>query len=98
MIIRFVKMTFQDDKVAEFESVFYQTRPGILNFKGCNNVNLYADAKSKNVYFTISEWDSEEDLDAYRSSDFFRKTWSAVKPLFCSRAEAWSLAPRPNDE
>lgn len=91
MITRFVKMTFQPEYTGEFEEVFSATRPGILQFPGCRKVELFTDTQNPCTYFTISHWDSEEHLDHYRSSDFFRATWSKVKPMFSARPEAWSL-------
>ena len=91
MITRIVKMSFQDGRQQAFEKIFYRTRPAILLFEGCNQVELQRDAKNPAIYFTISRWDSESALENYRSSTLFRNTWSEVKPLFAERAEAWSL-------
>lgn len=91
MITRIVKMTFQDDKQAEFEHIFNRTREGILKFNGCISVELHQDTANPSVYFTISKWLSEEYLEIYRSSEFFKATWKLVKPMFAQKAEAWSL-------
>ncbi|HEY0896318.1 MAG TPA: antibiotic biosynthesis monooxygenase family protein [Sphingobacteriaceae bacterium] len=97
MIIRFVKMTFRPEHASEFENLFALTRPRITGFDGCHQVDLFTDSADRNVYFTVSHWDSEDHLNRYRSSDFFRETWSRVKPMFSARAEAWSLV-RPGPE
>ena len=91
MIIRFVKMTFRTEKTGAFEKIFAETRPFILQFEGCHQVELFADTRNSDIYFTISHWDNEAHLDAYRTSDFFKATWSQVKPMFSEKAEAWSL-------
>jgi heme-degrading monooxygenase HmoA len=44
------------------------------------------------VYFTISQWESEEALNNYRHSEFFKQTWVKTKALFQERAEAYSLS------
>lgn len=93
MIIRFVKMTFRPEHTPEFEELFARTRPGILGFGGCRQVDLFTDSADPNTYFTVSHWDSENHLNDYRSSAFFRDTWSRVRPMFGARAEAWSLVP-----
>lgn len=92
MIVRFVKMTFEPSKTIDFEMLFKETHPEIVRFRGCRSVELFTDTSDKNVYFTVSYWDAETDLNNYRSSDFFRATWSKVKPMFAARAEAWSLS------
>lgn len=91
MIIRFVKMTFCTEHTGAFEKIFAETRPHILQFDGCHQVELFTDTQQSHIYFTISHWDSEAHLDAYRTSDFFKATWSKVKPMFREKAEAWSL-------
>ncbi|HEY1024265.1 MAG TPA: antibiotic biosynthesis monooxygenase family protein [Sphingobacteriaceae bacterium] len=91
MIVRFVKMTFRPEHAAGFEEIFYRTRPGILKFKGCKSVDLFTETGNRNIYFTVSYWDSEADLHEYRSSDFFKATWAGIKPMFAAKAEAWSL-------
>ncbi|HEY1007154.1 MAG TPA: antibiotic biosynthesis monooxygenase family protein, partial [Sphingobacteriaceae bacterium] len=73
--------------------LFARTRPGILAFEGCRQVELFTDTADPNIYFTVSHWDSEDHLNLYRSSAFFRETWSRVRPMFSARAEAWSLIP-----
>jgi hypothetical protein len=39
---------------------------------------------------TLSEWESEEHLNHYRFSEFFKTLWTQVKPLFESPAKAFS--------
>lgn len=92
MIIRFVKMTFSTGNTDAFEKIFAETRPTILQFEGCHQVELFTDTQNSDIYFTVSHWESEAALDLYRTSDFFKATWSKVKPLFREKAEAWSLA------
>jgi heme-degrading monooxygenase HmoA len=41
--------------------------------------------------FTVSIWESEDDLNAYRNSELFENTWAKTKVLFNDKPEAWSL-------
>jgi quinol monooxygenase YgiN len=91
MITRVVKMTFNAADVEKFLEIFKSTEEFIRSFNGCHSVNLLMDAGNENVYFTLSTWRSEGDLNTYRSSALFKETWAKVKPLFSERAEAWSL-------
>ena len=91
MITRIVKLSIQDNKTAQFESIFYKSKNLIEEFEGCISTNLYSDIKNQYQYFTISYWDSEEHLNSYRKSELFVNTWACVKPLFNHKAEAWSL-------
>lgn len=91
MITRLVKMTFMPEHVPLFKKIFYESQKLILAFEGCMQVELMKDTNKEDVYFTISYWRTEDDLNVYRQSYLFKSTWSKVKPLFSEKAEAWSL-------
>ena len=91
MIVRLVKMTFRADEVEHFQQLFEEWRHRIIAFPGCRELELLHDLDEPGTFFTRSEWDSAEDLDAYRNSPVFADVWPVVKELFASQAEAWSL-------
>ncbi|HEY0667936.1 MAG TPA: antibiotic biosynthesis monooxygenase family protein [Sphingobacteriaceae bacterium] len=91
MITRIVKMTFDAGKPSAFEDTFYKMQPAIRNFEGCLGVELLKDINNPSVYFTISRWESSDALENYRASEFFKSTWTKVKPMFIERAQAWTL-------
>ena len=84
-------MEFQSNKVADFKNIFYESKPKIEDTEGCNRVNLYIDSSDESVYYTHSEWDSEDALNNYRNSELFKNTWSKTKLLFCAKPRAYSL-------
>ena len=90
-MIRIVKMTFQEDAIADFIRIFEASKPRILNFQGCSSVMLIQDKSNPSLMMTYSIWDSEDALNAYRESNFFKETWTKTKLLFNSKPEAWSL-------
>jgi heme oxygenase (mycobilin-producing) len=90
MIKRLVKLTFQDDKTDEFIHIFETSKDKIRAMSGCQHVELLRDATTPNIFFTLSIWDDEESLNAYRDSDFFRKTWAKTKVLFSDKPAAWT--------
>ena len=87
---RIVKLSFQPDKCADFETKFQEIKQLIENQNGCEEVKLFRSKKDGNVYFTWSFWESEEALNAYRETPFFDSVWSEVKQWFNARPEAWS--------
>ena len=91
MIIRIVRMSFKNEKVDEFLSTFNLINQKIRSFKGCTNLSLHQDDEQKNVFFTISHWESKDDLEAYRQSLLFKETWSKVKLLFDEQPKAFTL-------
>lgn len=90
MITRLVKMEFKQDLVIEFLSIFEKTKDKIRATEGCQDLVLLRETQNGNIFFTISKWESEEDLQSYRQSVLFKETWSATKKLFKNSAEAWS--------
>ncbi|MBK9284577.1 MAG: antibiotic biosynthesis monooxygenase [Sphingobacteriaceae bacterium] len=91
MIKRIVKLTFREDKVEEFKSIFKENWLFIKNFDGCKHVELLQDQDNPCVFFTYSLWDDEECVENYRKSELFNKVWSSVKILFADKAQAWSV-------
>lgn len=91
MIIRFVKMTFQEEYVEGFLEAVNQRKEGIRNFKGCTYLQVLQDVNNPNIIFSHSYWDSEADLNNYRHSDFFGAIWRETKPKFAAKAEAWTV-------
>jgi autoinducer 2-degrading protein len=91
MITRIVKMTFRPENIDVFMEIFTTYQKQIRAFDGCNGVDLMKDLNNECIFFTLSFWHTEEDLNAYRESYIFKNTWSKVKPMFSESAEAWSL-------
>ena len=58
---------------------------------GCRYLSLHQDYHQEHVFYTISKWDSQQDLDLYRDSELFATTWAATKQLFNDRPSAYSL-------
>lgn len=91
MFVRIVKMSFDPDKIEEFLNNFHQNKEKIRDSKGCSFLELYQDKNKKNVYFTYSYWETEQDLEIYRNSDLFKNIWTKTKILFNKKPEAWSV-------
>jgi len=90
MLVRIVRMTFQEDKTGAFLKIFRHSKDKIRAFAGCRHVELLQDINHPNVYSTYSLWDSEEHLNNYRDSELFGQVWKATKALFAAKPQAWS--------
>ncbi len=90
MLIRIVRMTFQEDKLPEFHAIFDRSKHHIRAFPGNRHLELLSDPANPIVRMTYSLWDSADDLEAYRQSELFRTTWAATKALFAERTIAFS--------
>lgn len=84
-------MHFTDAGVAEFLEIFNKNKVAIRNFPGCSHLELLKDVNDGTVFTTLSHWDNEERLDAYRTSELFGAVWGGVKRLFRERTVAFSL-------
>lgn len=89
--VRIVKMEFQKEKIEKFIANFEKVKNKIRNTEGCRLVELYRDKKNTNIFFTYSYWETEQDLENYRSSNLFKDVWSKTKPLFNAKPLAWSV-------
>ena len=72
------------------KAMFEERKGTIKSFRGCTHLELWQDSKQPNVFFTYSNWNSEEDLNHYRYSEFFKETWGLTKTMFKEKAQAWS--------
>ena len=90
MIIRIVRMTFQEEKVEEFLELFDTYKSAIRHQPGCLHLELLVDHHQSNVFSTYSHWNNENSLNAYRDSDTFGKVWPATKKLFADKPTAHS--------
>ena len=90
MLVRIVRMTFQDGKLPDFHAIFDTSKHQIRAFSGNCHLELLRDPDHSNVRMTYSLWESTEALEAYRRSELFCTTWAATKALFAERAVAFS--------
>lgn len=98
MIKRIVKMIFREESVETFlHDVFEHSKDRIRAFPGCRHMELLRNLQQPNILFTLSYWDDEAALEAYRQSELFQTTWAKTKVLFAGKAEAWTVEMM-NDE
>ncbi|MBC5841814.1 MAG: antibiotic biosynthesis monooxygenase [Flavobacteriaceae bacterium] len=91
MFIRIVKLSFHEENIPAFLENFEVVKDRIRAAPGNRLLELYQDKNDKNIFFTYSYWETEQDLENYRTSDFFNEVWSFTKKLFNDKPEAWSV-------
>lgn len=91
MIIRFVKLEIAPNHITDFKKLTKEEKKGILAFDGCSHLEILQDISNPSIFFTHSNWTSEEALNKYRNSEFFQTNWNQVKKWFSAKPEAWSL-------
>ena len=91
MLIRLVRMHFAPENTETFRKIFEETAPFIMEFSGCLKVEILTDATDPNIIYTLSHWQALENLETYRTSAFFKQTWTKVKPLFNAKTQAFSM-------
>lgn len=91
MIKRIVKLTFRPEETDAFIRIFDRSQARILAFPGCSHLELWRVTDDPDTFFTYSHWAGPDDLEAYRTSEFFRKTWQETKALFADKPQAWSV-------
>lgn len=91
MITRIVQMTFVPEQVPVFLALFDTRKHLIAAAEGCTHLELHRQADTPHVFYTISRWNSVNDLERYRQSELFADTWSKTKALFADKPAAWTL-------
>lgn len=91
MVKRIVKLTFKEDLVPEFLTIFEESKGKIRAFDGNLHLELLRDVAQPNVLFTLSFWENKQALENYRQSELFKATWARTKSLFADKAIAWTV-------
>jgi len=91
MIIRIVKMIIEESKCENFADFTDSIANTIQGFEGCRHLKILQEINKRNVFFSYSIWETEEYLNKYRGSEFFKATWSKAKEMFYAPPEAWSF-------
>lgn len=91
MFTRIVKMSFHEENIPKFLENFDLIKEKIRNAHGNRFLTLYQDKNDKNIFFTYSHWETEQDLENYRNSALFDEVWTFTKKLFNQKPEAWSV-------
>lgn len=90
MIVRVVRLTLEASNLDAFDALFHEHHAAIESQPGCHGVELLTDPVNRCVRGTLSRWESEDALNAYRASELFGVVWPATKALFSDRPEVWS--------
>jgi len=91
IITRIVRMHFYPETVPAFLAIWAESRGHIRARPGCLGAQLYEDPAKPAVFYTLSRWQSAQDLEEYRKSELFGQVWPRTKALFASPPEAHSL-------
>jgi autoinducer 2-degrading protein len=86
-------MHFEAHQTAAFIEIFNNSKQAIRSMPGCQYLSLHQDHENPDVFYTLSKWNADEDLQNYRNSKLFQDTWAATKVLFAAKPQAWSLDP-----
>jgi quinol monooxygenase YgiN len=89
MFVRIVKLSFHEENILFLEN-FESIKERIRCAPGNRLLELYQDKENKSIFFTYSYWDTEEDLENYRNSEFSMK-FGLLQKLFNGKPEAWSV-------
>jgi heme-degrading monooxygenase HmoA len=97
MLLRIVKMEFDLAHVQAFDDLFAQSQARIKEMPGCHGVRLIKGLGDQPIRTTLSWWEHDADLQAYRKSSLFGEVWPRTKAMFSAPPVAWS-SDWPADE
>ena len=85
-----VRLTFSSETVDVFDALYAQFEPRIQAQPGCRMVRAMQVPGQPCQRATLSLWETQDDLEAYRKSTLFGEVWPATKALFAAPPEAQS--------
>ena len=90
MIVRIVTMTFKEQEIEKFLSLFNQYKSQIRAAEGCVSLTLIQNSNSPSEISTLSYWKNDKYLNIYRGSEIFKEVWPQTKLLFSAPPKAVS--------
>jgi hypothetical protein len=90
-VTRIVRLVFKPELIEKFMEIYNSSYELIRYSPGCTYLELMRDQELENVYYTYSKWQSDQDLQEYRKSELFSRTWAKTKLLFDDKPQAFSL-------
>ena len=90
MLLRIVKMVFDPAQVQAFDDLFAQSQARIEAMPGCHRVHLINGLNDQPIRTTLSWWEHDSYLQAYRESALFGEIWPKTKAMFSAPPVAWS--------
>ena len=90
MLLRIVKMEFDPAQVEAFDDLFARVQTRIEAMPGCRQVRLLKGNGDEPIRTTLSWWEHESNLQAYRKSALFGEVWPKTKAMFSAPPVAWS--------
>lgn len=92
MITRIVRLTLKDESSQnDFRALYASRNPMNRGVSGCLEVKIMKDINENNVYYTVSKWTTNEALENYRSSAYFKETWPMVKSTLASKTKVFTM-------
>ena len=71
MFTRIVKMEFKKEEIPSFLANFETVKFKIRSFPGCEHLKLLRDKNDPTIFFTYSKWQTEADLETYKTKVSF---------------------------
>ncbi len=93
MIVRIVRLPADPAKFDELAELYKNGAKVVRSWPGSLKLELFQDADDPYTLVTISHWESEEALQDYRHSDYFRGFWPKVRASLRNSASAETLIP-----
>ncbi len=93
MIVRVVHLPADPEKFDELAELYERGAKVVRSWPGALKLELFHDSEEPYTLVTISHWESEEALQDYRHSEYFRGFWPKVRATLRGRASAETLVP-----
>jgi quinol monooxygenase YgiN len=91
MIKRVVKLFMHSEHQEAFLAIYKNHIEYMAGLPEVITLELFEVKGEPGKYMTISTWTSEEGLENYRNSQYFKDIWAKIKPWFSDKPEAWTL-------
>lgn len=88
MIVIRVAVEVKPEEVSAFVDHVTQEMVDVKEFAGCERFHLYADVKDENKFLLYEEWQTLENFNAYKISDYFTENGKKLFPMLAMNPDS----------
>ncbi len=84
-------MTLKEAHVDSFKKRIPIISIEVRRVSGCMHNDIFRDKNKDNVFYSYTIWNSEEDIEKYLNSQYYKEIWNDLWDYFKIEPQAWKI-------
>ena len=91
MIIRVVKIPIKDASINSFIKRIPIISNEVRRVSGCIHNDIFRDKMKENIFYSYTIWNSDEDIEKYLGSQYYKDIWGDLWDYFEGTPKSWKI-------